>query len=718
MPHSITPADIHWDEQGLPRSTQFEDVYFSVENGLEETRHVFLQGNQLEQRWHALDDQQNFVICETGFGSGLNLLASAQLWQKVAPSGAQLHFISTELYPLKKDDLKRALSLWPELTDLADQLIAQYPALTPGYHQLELNIDRKNNKDKSIAKPIKVNLIFDDVVDGLKSLCPTLAIEQWGYQNWNVDAWFLDGFAPAKNPKLWQTDVFNCLNRLSAQNATVATFTCAGVAKRGLKDGGFEIEKIPGFGRKREMLVARKVVNNLDKPRANHKTINRTVNTQRDLQGVRSSFRQTSPTWHLDEQQSTKPRSVAIIGAGIAGCSMAEALSRRGIHSTIFDKSSIANAASGFPQAALYARLSPDQGDLEDFCLHALNYSRTFYQKHAEQIDHKTAIQLCGLIQLPKTEQERQKMQRIAERFCDAPELVSYQNSRQLSSLSGTTLDSAGLFFPHSGWIEGPTFCQYLLKQSQALVYENTVIKDIVERDDLIDLIGKNKETLGTFDAVVICTATEPPPIKEIDWLPIRPIRGQISFLPSQSELENIQTVICKKTSLTPLNAQGRCSVGATYEIDQNHAEISDQDHLTNLIQLQDTLGLKQPLDIDPTNIKGRASIRATTPDYLPLVGSLAKTEQFLQRFQLWRKDRKRSIPMLTPNHKGIYLNIGFGSRGYTYAPFCTEILAARIAKEPELASIKMQRSLHPARFLVRSLARNKPLKTRNQPHK
>ncbi len=129
----ITPADLVLDEQGLPRSRAFDDLYFSAENGLEESRYVFLQGNKLEERWLALNDNDQFVIAETGFGSGLNLLAAADLWLKTAPKTAQMHFISTELFPMRKPDLERTLAHWPELADLSMNLLASYPDLTPAF---------------------------------------------------------------------------------------------------------------------------------------------------------------------------------------------------------------------------------------------------------------------------------------------------------------------------------------------------------------------------------------------------------------------------------------------------------------------------------------------------------------------------------------------------------------------------------------------------------
>ncbi len=683
----ITPADLIWDEQGLPRSRAFDDLYFSAENGLEETRYVFLQGNKLEQRWNALNDGDPFVIAETGFGSGLNLLAAADLWLKAVPTTAQLHFISTELFPMRKSDLERTLAHWPELADLTEKLLVSYPSLTPGFHRF------------SLTDNIHVTLIFDDVISALSELTPTLASELWDYKNWSVDAWFLDGFAPSQNPNMWAEELFPLINRLSAETATAATFTSAGIAKRGLKDWGFNIEKIPGFGRKREMLVA-----------------NRNPKLHVDLTSRKQSHRLASACWHLDAQQTIKPKNVAIIGAGIAGCTTAEALSCRGVHSTIFDAGDTASGASGNPQAALYARLSPGSasdslstkgGDLEDFCLHALEYATGYY---AHRIQSEDLGNLCGLIQLARDEDEARKMQRIGERFDAAQEFCQHIDPNTASCLSGMDIRNTALYLPKSGWVNGPNFCAHLIKSSGATLKNNTRVQTIARHTQANKqsfLLYSEQKELGEFDAVILCTAMGTLNFPVADWLPVRPIRGQISLLNNQPETSNLKTVLCQETYLTPVY-QGLQSVGATYDLDTDSSELKDEDHQTNLTDLQKLLGLDNPIDADVQTLQGRAATRTTTPDYLPIIGSLPSLNGFLDQYQLWRKDRKRAIPEPHNGHKGIYLNLGYGSRGYTYAPICAELLSAMIAQEPEPLPESLNRALHPARFLVRALARNR----------
>ena len=228
---SNSPIEWRANPQGLlqPYSTIFQDVYYSSDNGLLETDYVFLQGNQLAQRWQPHLVNQ-FTIIETGFGTGLNFLCAAQLWLKTAPPTANLHFISTEKYPLTLPEMAAAWQAWPELNQVCQPFLAQYEASTK--HSIQLFDNR-----------VQLTILIGDATECL-SKTNTLA-----------DAWFLDGFSPAKNPEMWQLALFAQMARLSKSDTTFATFTSAGIVKRGLQSAGFEVIKQSGFGKKREMLI-------------------------------------------------------------------------------------------------------------------------------------------------------------------------------------------------------------------------------------------------------------------------------------------------------------------------------------------------------------------------------------------------------------------------------------------------------------------------------
>lgn len=229
--HRPNPAQLTWlNDQ--PYSTHYDDVYFSSDHGLKESQYVFISGNRLSARWQQADFAKTFTIIETGFGTGLNFCCAAQLWQSMNNHEQQLHYISVEKHPLSKAALHKALTLWPQLT-IAETLIAQYQPHAPKSGVLTLKV----------AANIQLSLIFKDVVEALSSIQNT------------ADAWFLDGFSPAKNPDMWQPTVFAQMARLSKPNTTFATFTSAGFVRRGLIAAGFAVNKQAGFGKKREMLT-------------------------------------------------------------------------------------------------------------------------------------------------------------------------------------------------------------------------------------------------------------------------------------------------------------------------------------------------------------------------------------------------------------------------------------------------------------------------------
>lgn len=210
--------------KGAPKSKVFDDVYFSVEDGLAETQHVFLDGNGLPAIWGNADE---FVVFETGFGTGLNFLATWELFEKTAKVGQVLHFISVEKYPLDSHDIRQALEIWG-FADMLDVMLDHYP--------------RSFKTDT-----VRLTLLEGDVNEVMPSL------------NYQVDCWFLDGFKPSANPEMWSDIVFENMARMSKKDARFATFTAAGFVRRGLQTVGFEVSKVPGFGKKREMLVGHKL---------------------------------------------------------------------------------------------------------------------------------------------------------------------------------------------------------------------------------------------------------------------------------------------------------------------------------------------------------------------------------------------------------------------------------------------------------------------------
>ncbi len=226
---TYTTASLEW-HNGQPYSSIFKDIYFSSENGLQETEHVFINGNQLLTRWQQLT-KPTFTIIETGFGTGLNFLCAAAHWLSTSPSHAVLHFVSIEKFPLKPEDFAAALQHWETLKPLTDELIRCYPQLL------------QSGTVEFFGGRVILTVHFTDACAALQVI-----------QN-NADAWFLDGFAPAKNPEMWQPELFEFMAQHSDIGSSVATFTSAGIVRRGLQTAGFQVTKQAGFGKKREMIT-------------------------------------------------------------------------------------------------------------------------------------------------------------------------------------------------------------------------------------------------------------------------------------------------------------------------------------------------------------------------------------------------------------------------------------------------------------------------------
>lgn len=227
-------AIIEW-QNGQPFASTFQDVYFSSDNGLHETEYVFLQSNDLSDRWQQLDNS-SFTIAETGFGTGLNFLCAMKLWLATAPKNSTLHFISVEKYPLNFHDLTVALKLWPELKELSGPLLANYDNLLNSEETLSFYDNR-----------VRLSLLIGDA-----TMC--LAKFAKNHNTQLIDAWFLDGFSPTKNPDMWHATLFEQIALLSNSKTTFATFTSAGDVRRNLIKAGFKVTKQSGFGKKREML--------------------------------------------------------------------------------------------------------------------------------------------------------------------------------------------------------------------------------------------------------------------------------------------------------------------------------------------------------------------------------------------------------------------------------------------------------------------------------
>lgn len=383
---NLPMPDIIWDGAVLI-SNIFGDVYASREGSVAETEYVFLDGNNFPARWKT---QKHFTIGELGFGTGLNFFTTWRQFLNHAAHDAHLHFISTECYPLSAADILRALAPYPELEWMGQQLAARLPQRIAGNHHLQF--DR-----------VTLTLCYGDAAETLPHLSN------------RVDAWFLDGFSPAKNPKMWSEEILREVVRLGG---TFATFTAAGEVKRRMESFGYHVEKRAGFGKKREMLVG----------------------------SCQSSVR--------NRQQE----DVTVIGGGIAGCATAYALARRGHKVTLYEEKTIASGASGNPAALLYPRITKHWSVQMSFYLSAYSYmlSHVPYWNSA----HEAA----PLIKTIKDEQERARFTNINERTGIDPSILYFDAAHD------------ALIFPSALWVDPRELCYKLLQHQNIEVCENSPV--------------------------------------------------------------------------------------------------------------------------------------------------------------------------------------------------------------------------------------------------
>ena len=320
---------LQWDEHEQPRSRRYGDLYYSREDGLAESRAVFLTGCDLPKAW---ENRPTFCVAELGFGTGLNVAALLDLWQKARPPGGHLHIFSVEAHPIRAADAALALRRWPELSAIAAVLVARWPGKARGFHRIDLPE-------------------FHATLD-LTVMEAAQALMAW---EGRADAWFLDGFAPALNPAMWRAEVLDLVARRSASDARVASYTVAGAVRRSLADAGFIVERRPGFGRKRERLEGR-------------------------LAGVQ-------------ERRRDIPR-VAIVGAGIAGASLCRAFSRLGAVVRVFDAAGAGAGASGGPAALAAPRLDAGLGPAAALFAQAMRAAIGAYQETPGAILARQALQL------------------------------------------------------------------------------------------------------------------------------------------------------------------------------------------------------------------------------------------------------------------------------------------------------------------------------------
>jgi tRNA 5-methylaminomethyl-2-thiouridine biosynthesis bifunctional protein len=317
-----TDPGLFFADDGAPRSARFSDIYYSLQDGLAESRAVFLGGCHLPEAWQG---RTGYTVLELGFGTGLNIAALIQLWAESRPARSHLHIFSIEGFLMSAGAARQALAAWPELEPFAAALLDQWPAPRQGFHHMDFP-----------QWGVSLTLALSDV---------GAALTAWRGE---ADAVFLDGFSPALNADMWSDEVLALVGRRCRPGARLATFTVAGTVRRGLQAAGFAVEKCPGFGRKRERLEAVFTAN------------------------------------HAGSREAPV-RRIAVVGAGIAGCALVYQATLLGVDADLFDAEGTGAGASGNPAALVTPRLDAGDNAISGLFADAYAYAGALYRRLCPQ---------------------------------------------------------------------------------------------------------------------------------------------------------------------------------------------------------------------------------------------------------------------------------------------------------------------------------------------
>ncbi|MEO6676927.1 MAG: bifunctional tRNA (5-methylaminomethyl-2-thiouridine)(34)-methyltransferase MnmD/FAD-dependent 5-carboxymethylaminomethyl-2-thiouridine(34) oxidoreductase MnmC [Pseudomonas sp.] len=657
MNPELPNAQLDWDDQGRPYSRVFDDVYFSDLSGLDETRYVFIEQNRLKERFAALPADGRLVIGETGFGTGLNFLCAWQLFEEQAVAGARLHFVSVEKYPLTAPDLKRALALWPELKPFADQLLAQYVAIHQGFQRLVLDNGR-----------VTLTLLIGD------------ALEQLPQLDAQIDVWFLDGFAPAKNPDMWTAELFAELARLAAPDSTISTFTSTGWVRRLLNAAGFKMKRTPGIGHKWEIL--RGVF----------------VGWPADIAAPVAA-----KPWFARPPQCIGERRALVIGAGLAGCASAASLAARGWQVSVLERhADIAQEASGNPQGVLYLKLSAHGTALSQLIVSGFGHTRRVLEHLQRGVDWDG----CGVLQLAFNAKEAERQAQLAAAF--PADLLHVLDQPQAEARAGIALAHGGLFYPEGGWVHPPALCQWQATQPNIQLLTHRDALELRKVDDQWQA-WDGGTLLASAPVVVLAGAAEIKRFTQSADLPLKRIRGQITRLAQTTESQSLATVVCAEGYVAPARL-GEHTLGASFDFNSDDLTPTTAEHLGNLQLLEeissDLVTRLHADQLDAEQLQGRAAFRCTSPDYLPIVGPLADGQAFNLAYAALSKDARQVPDIPSPWFEGLYVNSGHGSRGLITAPLSGELLAGWLDNEPLPLPRSVAEACHPNRFALRRLIR------------
>ncbi len=668
------PAQIAIDARGGARSTDFDDIYFAPRDGFQETQAVFLDGCGLPQSWRERDA---YCIGELGFGTGLNFLAAWELWSQTRQGSAGLHFVSVEGFPMEAQTARRALETAPELkrgksrdplNRKAEALLAAWPARIRGVHRRR----------------------FDDGVT--LTLAHLTVIEALDALEFSADAWFLDGFAPARNPAMWSPEVFTALAAHSRPGARLATFTVAGEVRRGLAAVGFAVEKKPGFGAKRERLEG-------------------------VFEGAPS---RPSRSVLAPRSRNRPPADALIIGAGVAGAFAARALARRGLAVQVLDAAAApASGASGNPVGLVMPRLDLDDRPEARFHRAAASFAAEIYRspgftrpsvaaeieaqrRGAKLGDQDAPARPIRIAELAQDDRDSARLRALADSEALPAPLIAFAEPKAVAAYLGEASNKPALMHDLAFLVRPRLVVERAL--TGAAVRLGARAARLVRGAGRWRALDEDGGVLGEGAICVLACGLGLRRFEDAQWLPLAASRGQITQ--ARVSGRTLEGAIAIGGYAIPDGAD-TLTFGATYDVWSPAAAVvaHAQDDHRNL-ELVRAAAPALAARIDPETMTGRASLRAVTPDRLPVVGPVPDAEAFQARFSGLATGRRDLGAEPGPLREGLFVLSGLGSRGFLWAPLLGEALASEICGEPGALERGAAEALHPARFLTRALKR------------
>ncbi len=640
-PQTLEPAPLAFDAAGVPWSPLYGDIYHSAESGPGQARHVFLGGNDLPARWRG---RPALTILETGFGLGLNFLATWQQWHDDPLRCARLHYVAIEKHPFAAESLALFYQRHEQFAPFAAQLRDAWPMLVPGLHRLSL-----------AGGSVQLTLAFGEVAD----LLPKIVVKP--------DAVYLDGFAPSRNPDMWSPVVIKALARKAQPGMTLSSYSSAAAVRHLLEAEGFVCEKRPGFGRKREMLCAH-----------------------------------YAPRWQRRDtplaNKAAAQRHALVIGAGLAGSALCERLSARGWQIDLLEAAQApAQGVRSLYVGAFHPHLSPDD------CLLSRLSRNAFLQglarwKALESAGHPLEWSRCGVLHMPRANELREGMNKTLEVLAYPAGYAEFVSVNQACELAGARVSSGGWWFAQGGWLRAPTLVagQLAAAQNRASFHFGQSVQRLERHAGQWQAIAQDGRVIAAAPVAILANAADAQLLAPLGTA-LRRIRGTVSLI-AHSGAQAPRAVLTGTGYVVP-PVDGMLPVGSTYEAEEAPVQPLDQAHQGNLVRLAHLLP-DYPQPSTTAGLQGLHGTRAVARDRLPLAGAIADIDAARTAQNRLSGAHLADLPRV----EDLYCVTAFGSRGIIWSALAAELLASQLEGEPLPVEADLAAAIDPGRFALRSL--------------